>query len=210
MTVPAPTRCASPNPLNPLRRRLGALAVAAVSVGLAGAGCSPPAADPGAFVIGAVIDRSGTNAEPSWGEALQLAERDMNDALAAAGHGEHTFRVVLSDSRNDPATTVERSLELVHQQGAKALILDTSQNAVAANALNYDGDASNDLAVPMQCSGCTSGSINNPAATNADPLQQLAFRNSQKWLFRTVMSTRPIALVINRDLLKLGTPEADV
>lgn len=32
----------------------------------------------------------------------------------------------------------------------------------------------------------------------------------RRWMFRTVMSTRLIALIINRDLLKLGTPAADV
>lgn len=172
--------------------------------------CAPTAATSDALVIGAVVDRSGSNAEPSWGDAIALAERQVNDALKAAGHAELSFHVALSDSRNDPATAVERAVHLVRDQGAKALILDTSQNAVAINVLHYDADPGNDLRVPIQCSGCTSGSINNPTAVNMDPVQQAASRNGQKWLFRTVMSTKLVALIIDRDLLKLGTPEADV
>lgn len=175
------------------------------------AGCSDSTQQPQGKVlyIGAVIDRSGSNAEPSWGDALLLAERHMNEALQAAGH-DISFRVIVSDSRNDPPTAVARATQLVREQSAKALILDTSQNAVAINILHYDEDPNNDLKVPIQCSGCTSGSINNPTATNADPVQQLGFRNGQKWMFRTVMSTKPVALIILRDLLKLGTPEADL
>ena len=134
----------------------------------------------------------------------------MNAALVAAGHTDISFQVVVSDSRNDPPTAVARSTALVRQQGAKALVLDTSQNTIAVNSLAYDSDPTNDLSVPTQCSSCTSGSINNPTATNADPVQQLALRNSQKWQFRNIMASSLSALVIDRDLLKLGTAAADV
>jgi hypothetical protein len=175
------------------------------------AGCSETSQQPqgNVITIGAVIDRSGNNAEPSWGDALLLAERQMNEALLAAGHDKVRFHVSLSDSRNDPVTAVARASQLVREQGARALIMDTSQNAVAVNVLHYDADPNNDLRVPIQCSGCTAGSINNPTAMNADPVQQAASRNGQKWMFRTVMSTKLVALLILRDLLKLGTPQAD-
>jgi hypothetical protein len=158
---------------------------------LATLACSPAPATSSGFLIGAVIDRSGSNSEPTWGNALALAEQHMNAAMAAAGHPDQQFHIAISDSRNDPSTATALAIDLVRNQGAKALILGSSQDAVAVNQLNYDSDPDNDVQVPLQCSSCTSGSINNPTATSADPVQQMALRNSQKWMFRrTVRSAR--------------------
>lgn len=192
-----------PQPLRPYLRCLVGLLLTAM------VGCAPSEPVFSGFTIGAVIDRSGSNSEPSWSDAIALAEKQFNAALAAAGHSDVSFRVLIDDSRNDPATATALSMQLV-AQGAKALILDSSQNAQAVNSLHYDADPSNDPQVPLQCSGCTSSSINSPTAQNSDPVLQKALRNEQKWMFRTVMSTKLSAVLLNRELLKLGTAAADV
>lgn len=190
-------------PLRPYLRCVAGLLLTAI------VGCAPREPVFSGFTIGAVIDRSGSNAEPSWSDAIALAEKQFNTALVATGHSDVSFRVLIDDSRNDPETAIALSTKLV-AQGAKALIIDSSQNAQAVNALHYDADPSNDPRVPLQCSGCTSSSINNPAAQSSDPVLQKALRNEQKWMFRTIMSTKLSAVLINRELLKLGTPAADV
>lgn len=173
-------------------------------------GCAPPTPSGKVLLLGAVIDHSGSNAEPSWGDAVLLAQHQMNEALVAAGHSDWSFKIIVNDSRNDPPTALSHAVELVKNQHVKALVLDNSQNVNAINALNYGPDSSTALNVPLQCTSCTSNAINNPTATNADPVQQLALRNGQRWVFRTVMSSRLMALIVDRDLIKLGTPAADV
>ena len=117
-------------------------------------------------MIGAVIDKTGTNAAPSWGDAIKLAVEHMNAALDKTKFKNDSFRfkVDVHDSEQDPEIANTRLLEL-KQAGAKALIGDSSQNAKAASATYYDDDAANDLGVPYQCGSCTSSSINNPSVT---------------------------------------------
>lgn len=172
-------------------------------------GCAQPPPQGKVLLLGAVIDHSGSNAEPSWGDAVILAQNQMNQALVAAGHPDWSFQIIVNDSRNDPPTALSRVLDLVKNQHVKGLILDNSQTVNAINALNYGPDPATALNVPMQCTSCTSNAINNPTATNPDPIQQKALRNGQQWVFRTVMSSRLMALVLDRDLIKLGTPAAD-
>lgn len=169
-------------------------------------GCGEKPEEPKyALKIGAVIDRTGNNSEPSWADSIALAEGHLNGALAASELSRIEFDVLLNDSQNSPAIAVERATSLVKTDGVKALILDTSQNSVAVNKLNYGTDPSTALNVPMQCSGCTSGSINNPAATHTDPVAQETLRNGKKWLFKGIMSTKLLSLVIARQLHSLGT-----
>ena len=153
--------------------------------------------------IGAVIDRTGTNAEPSWGDSIRLAERNANAGFKKANPtSEMRFKILLADSANEPSISVSRSLDLVQNQGAKALILDTSQADVAVNKTAYDADPANDLNVPTQCGGCTSGTINNKAAIDVDPVTQAALRNTKGWNFRSIMSTKLISQILVRLMLQ--------
>lgn len=171
-------------------------------------GCTGGEKDDGAdttILLGAVIDRTGNNSEPSWGDAIALAERHMNAALRRAGLGDEIeFEIDIEDSQNTPAVAVARASELVFERGAKGLLADSSQNSIALNKTHYDFDSTNDLNVPIQCSGCTAGSINNPNATHANPIEQLTLRNSERWLFRSIMSTRLISRIIVQLLLQDG------
>jgi ABC-type branched-subunit amino acid transport system substrate-binding protein len=160
--------------------------------------------------LGAVIDRSGNNAEPSWADAIRLAERNANAGLKMASVlNDLRVSVLLADSGNEPSVALSRCTELVKNQGVKALILDTSQVDVAVNRTFYDADPGNDLNVPIQCGSCTSGTINNPSAVDADPVTQAALRNNSKWNFRSIMSTRLESMVLMRLLLAQNNGDAN-
>jgi ABC-type branched-subunit amino acid transport system substrate-binding protein len=153
------------------------------------------------IVLGAVIDRSGSQAWPGWVEAIRLAESHANRALAESRYKNLQLRVSITDSANDPAVALPRAIDLATKQGAKAIITDSSQNDVAINRTFYDADPSNDLGVPIQCAACTSGSINNPKATDGDPATEKAYRNEARWNFRATMATKLMAPVVVRLLL---------
>ncbi len=182
-----------------------------ISFALCLAACGPgkPPADLHTVTIAAVIDRTGINSEPSWADAIKLAERNANAGLKKATALQSLrFSVVLADSGNEPSVALSRSADAVNNQGARALIVDTSQVDVAVNRTQYDDDLSNDLAVPIQCGSCTSGSINNTKAVDPDPFTQLALRNGQGWNFRSIMSTKLISQILVR--LMLETADGDV
>jgi branched-chain amino acid transport system substrate-binding protein len=176
------------------------------------AGCGdesgPGSSEPRTIVLGAVIDRTGSQAWPGWIEAIRLAESHANQALAEARYKGLQVKVIITDSENDPAVALPRAVQLATRQGAKAIITDSSQNDVAINRTFYDADPSNDLGVPIQCAACTSGSINNPAASDPDAATQSALRNEGRWNFRSTMATKLMAPVVVR-LLSGGDKQGD-
>lgn len=159
------------------------------------AGCPPPSTVGPTIKLGASIDRSANNAEPSWADVIKLAEAQMNAALKESGI-DLRFEYTIRDSANDPATTIANSLDLVRNNDARGMILDSSQNDTAANRTFYDTDPTNDLGVPLICCGCTSGSINNPTNADPDPITREAFRNTLGWNFRAIMGTKLLSKVI--------------
>jgi hypothetical protein len=64
--------------------RVSALLVASCLAAACGAGTGPGSDEPRTVVIGAVIDRTGSQAWPGWIEAIRLAESHANEALAQA------------------------------------------------------------------------------------------------------------------------------
>ena len=177
--------------------------IGTLGVGLAA--CSGDSGPSKEIVIGAVVDQTGSEAESSWVQAAQLAVDQVNSALQAEGHNEFQFLLRIQDSENIPAKGVARALDLVNNQRAQALIIDTSQVTEAVLSTFYDDDATNDLGVPIQCSSCTSGNLlnytyNNPAAggavdPNATPVLTQVRQNTGGWLSRTTMTTVPMAFV---------------
>jgi len=175
-----------------------------------GSGSTPQAGT--RVVVGAVVDRTGNNASPTWPDALKLAESLFNEGLIKAGITNYHFEVVIEDSRNTPTIAVSRALALVHDQNAKVMIADSSQNDNALNRTFYapPPDDVNSLGVPLMCARCTSGSINSATATNTDPVLQTALRNGKLLNFRAIMAAKLEALVLVRYLLKQGDGNGDV
>jgi hypothetical protein len=163
--------------------------------------------------MGAAFSKTGVSAVTTWNDAFRLAGDDATDGLRQAGYptGAHLSFEALptADTKNDAAITVERSLELVQQEGAKLIINGTSSDTVALSKLAYDDDATNDINVPIVCVACSSPALHNPAATNADPVVQAANRNTEGWVFGLAMSSLPQAHVL-WNILVDNTPSGNV
>jgi ABC-type branched-subunit amino acid transport system substrate-binding protein len=181
------------------------LARAATALLVACAACKKDEAPVTTITIGQVIDRTGSIATPSWSDSIRLAVGTANQALKEARQSQLRFALVEANSGNSPDMARAGALQLVGKQGAKAVITDSSQDDIAINMLAYDGDASHALEVPVVCMACTSPAINNPAATDGDPIKQAALRNGKGWNFRTTMSDAYQARLLAHMLLASGT-----
>jgi ABC-type branched-subunit amino acid transport system substrate-binding protein len=155
------------------------------------------------IVLGQLIDRTGSIATPSWAESIRLAVGQMNQALKQSNSA-FRFEIAEVNSGNAPDMARAGALQLVKQQGAKAIITDSSQDDIAVNMLNYDGDPSHQLDVPIVCMACTSPAIDNPTATDADPVKEAALRNGKGWNFRTTMSDAYQARMVVQMLVSAG------
>ena len=155
------------------------------------------------IVLGQLIDRTGSIATPSWAESIRLAVSHMNQALKQSGKTVR-FEVAEANSGNAPDMARAGALQLVKQQSAKAIITDSSQDDIAVNMLNYDGDPSHQLDVPIVCMACTSPAIDAADAQDADPIKQAALRNGKGWNFRTTMSDAYQARMVVHMLVSAG------
>ncbi len=172
-------------------------------------GCAPAATDTKKYItVGAILDRTGINSELSWGDAVALAQSHVNRALDEAGYKNLAFKIPVRDSAGLADSAIAESTKVV-AEGAKALILATSDEDLAVHKLYYDADVANDLNVPIICASCTSSSINLPTATSTDVAQQGAWRNSNKWNARSLMSTKLIAKILARMIIKAGDTTGD-
>jgi len=177
------------------------------------AACKPAADAPSSgkgsvIVLGQLIDRTGSIATPSWAEAIRLAVTHVNQALKQSGKSVR-FEVAEANSGNAPDMARAGALQLVKQQNAKAIITDSSQDDIGVNMLNYDGDASHQLDVPIVCMACTSPAIDNPQAQDADSVKQAALRNSKGWNFRTNLSDAYQARMVVRMLVSSNKGDAN-
>jgi ABC-type branched-subunit amino acid transport system substrate-binding protein len=155
------------------------------------------------IVLGQVIDRSGSMATPSWADSIRLAVGTANQALKQAGHPELRFSIAEANSGNAPETARAGALQVL-KQGAKAIITDSSQDDIGVNMLAYEANATHALEVPVVCMACTAPEIDDPAATDADPVKQAALRNGKGWNFRTTMSSAYQAGVLAKLLASSG------
>ena len=162
--------------------RIAAAALVACSA------CKDHAPKATTVVLGQVLDRTGSIATPSWTDSIRLAVGTANQALKQSGHGELRFELADANSGNAPAMARDGALQVVRKGGAKAVITDSSQDDIAIVSLAYDGDPAHELSVPVVCMACTTPAIDDPVATDPDPVKQAALRNSEGWNFRTTMS----------------------
>ncbi len=140
-------------------------------------------------MMGLDLDLTGATASVTAPNAATLAIDDLNSALSAStAFKDFQFTSQLLDSTNTPATAVSNAQAFV-RQGAIAVITDSSQDDTAIVRLFYDGTATDALNVPILCTLCTSGAINNPKATDSDPVTQLALRDASAWNFRLLMNS---------------------
>jgi hypothetical protein len=163
------------------------------------------------ITLGAVIDQTGSAGPGSWSDAAKLAATQMNSALSAAG-SDIEFNFLVGDSTNTPAVASDRAKDLVTAQGAKGLVVDTSQDDLALLELQYNADPTQHLDVPLVGLVATSSMINNPTASvPPDPAAQTAYQDASHWNFRSSSSSVPQGVVLAQIFLaKGGTPAGDL
>jgi ABC-type branched-subunit amino acid transport system substrate-binding protein len=163
------------------------LAVLPTTTVACGSGAAAPTAE---INVAMVLDRTGANGSyVAIPDVIQMAFDDVNAGIKKAGGFKNVgFAHVDSDAAGSPATAAQMATQLV-QGGAKFVITDNSSDTVAVVKIDYDADPTNDLNAPILCILCGSTLINNPAATDPDPVTQAALQNGKKWNFRLLMAS---------------------
>jgi branched-chain amino acid transport system substrate-binding protein len=157
-------------------------------------------ADPNAIHIGALTDETGPSASPLYRNAVALASKQMNQALANAG-SKVRFDVVFGDSQSNGPRSQELAAEMINEEGVVGLVTDISGDSVSVNVLNYQEEPVAAYKAPVACYLCSAASINNPAATDMDPARQGALRDEDNWLFRTFFNAKYEAAVQSQILI---------
>ncbi|MGC4087565.1 MAG: hypothetical protein QM756_06670, partial [Polyangiaceae bacterium] len=105
------------------------------------------------------------------------------------------------DQKNTPAIARSEALRLVNTEKVLAMVSDSSGDTTQVNRLNYDPALPVPTPFPIVCYQCSSGAINNPAATDADPITQAALRDEQNYLFRIFYNANFEAKVLDQILV---------
>jgi hypothetical protein len=176
-----------------------------MSCALAGSDLRPAAAAPVGekkiIRIGAVIDQTGGSTSPLYRAAVELAAKQMNEALDRSG-SRVRFDFVYGDSKSNPPFAQQEALRLINREHVKALVSDSSGVTVAINRLNYDPNSPANNKVAITCFQCSSSFINDPKVTESDPLVQAAERDVDNWLFRVFYSAKYEAATLIQIALK--------
>jgi hypothetical protein len=161
---------------------------------------------PPSIAIAAVTDRTGPEATPSWGAAIELAVADMNAALEAGGNDRFRFTVLPGDTGGSEEQAIIISRQLVVENGAKAVIGSASTETLQVGGdLNYNADESQNVDVPLLCGACTSNKINGRTADDEDPSFQASMRDEEEWMFRTVSDNGvETVIIMDQILTQLG------
>jgi hypothetical protein len=185
---------------------LGAVLVFAAAAGCGSDG-NPTGMTPAGvqtLVLGAVLDQASASAYYSWPSSAKLAIDQINEGLTQAGTPLR-IRFDLTDTSQDATVATMRSLEVVRNRGAKALVVDTSRNAIAVTKMMYDADTTNDLNVPVVCVTCTAPNLNDPMAMGTDDIDTATLRDAAGWSFRTCNRATEQTAVLQRVILSRGT-----
>jgi len=156
------------------------------------------------LVLGSVMDQASASAYYSWPSSAKLAIDQVNEGLTMAGVPLR-IRLDLNDTSQDATVATMKSLEVVRSRGARALMVDTSKNAIAVTKMMYDADPANDLNVPVVCVTCTAPNLNDPMAVGTDDIDTATLRDAQNWSFRTCNRATEQTAVLKRVILSRGT-----
>ncbi|HXU81901.1 MAG TPA: hypothetical protein VN914_10925 [Polyangia bacterium] len=189
-----------------VRRRRGVMVAALMVLGC-GSESSPTSMNPPGvqtLVLGAVMDQASASAYYSWPSSAKLAVDQINEGLTTAG-APVRISLVLTDTAQDASVATMKSLEVVRMRNAKALMVDTSRNAIAITKMMYDADPANDLNVPITCVTCTAPNLNDPMAMGTDDVDTATLRDAAGWSFRTCNRATEQTAVLQRVILSRGT-----
>jgi ABC-type branched-subunit amino acid transport system substrate-binding protein len=148
-----------------------------------------------------VIDQTGGSTSPLYRAAVELAAKQMNEALDRSD-SRVKFEFIYGDSKSNPPFAQQEAIRLINQEQVKALVSDSSGVTISINRLNYDPNSPAKNKVAITCFQCSSSFINDPQVTESDPLVQAGERDADKWLFRVFYSAKFEAAALVQIALK--------
>ncbi|HXU05725.1 MAG TPA: hypothetical protein VN903_32440 [Polyangia bacterium] len=134
------------------------------------------------ITIGAMMPRTGVNANDDWITAVNLAVTQMNAAMLASNSTRPIkFKLSMMDTASNQAMGLA-SMATFAAAGAPVVISEASGAATGGNMYNY---TTGNTPIPVIAFSATSGDLNNATKTDTDPVKQAALQDAGNWFFRT-------------------------
>ncbi len=165
------------------------LLIPAASGGCGGSNNNTNTTPPVQVTVGAMLPRTGPNANSDWVSAVELAVLDMTNAMKMAKSIAQpiTFSVQERDTASDETKAHDAMAEYA-TLNAKIVITEASNAAIGGNKYNYeqiDAAGAAGLQMPLVSFTATSASINNINTKDAVPARQEALQDTANWFYRT-------------------------
>jgi hypothetical protein len=174
--------------------------------GCGDSGSTTPTVPAVEMVAGAMLPRTGPNANSDWVSAVELAVFDINAGIKKAKMAKPVnFHIDEQDTASNEAMALA-AMGTYQAEGAKIVITEASAAAIGSNKWNYDQahiDAATQL--PVVSFTATSATLNKVDATDADPVRQAALQDMSNWFFRTCQISDLLAPVRLAQIFSGGT-----
>lgn len=198
---------------------LGAALSLLVPVAIGGCGSdnkTTPATPPIDVKIGAMLPRTGPNANSDWISAVELAVADMTAAVQMAGKDmiqPLTFILDEQDTASDE-TKSHDAMMTYSSEKARIVITEASNAAIGSNKWNYEqliADPTSDAPMALISFTATSASL-HPAtpSTDAVPARAAALNDASHYFYRTApVSNNLSAIRLNQIFTTYGDKNND-
>jgi len=177
------------------------------------AGCgndnTPPdnTAPPVEITVGAMLPRTGPNANSDWVSAVELAVTHMNAAIKKAKMPRPvSFKLDEIDTASNEAMA-NVAMQTYSDEHAKIVISEASNAAIGANKWNYtQANIDGTLQIPVISFTATSASLNKSNTTDMDATRQLALQDPSEWFFRTCPESNALSNLRLAQVFKALSP----
>jgi hypothetical protein len=187
-----------------------------VAIGGCGNDNKTPTTPPIDVKIGAMLPRTGPNANSDWISAVELAVADMTAAVQMAGvkmKQPLTFTLDEQDTASDE-TKSHDAMITYSAEGARIVITEASNAAIGGNKWNYEqilADATSDAPMALISFTATSASL-HPATASTDPIpaRAAALNDGSHYFYRTCpVSNNLSAIRLNQIFTTYGDVNGD-
>ena len=138
------------------------------------------------MIAGAMLPRTGPNANLDWVSAVELAMLDINAGIKKAKMAKPVnFHIDEQDTASNEATA-NTTMGIYSGEGAKIVVTEASAAAIGSNKWNYNMDnVTAGTQMPVVSFTATSATLNKVDATDPDPVRAAALQDMSNWFFRT-------------------------
>ncbi len=172
-----------------------------------------PSTPPVNVTIGAMLPRTGPNANSDWVTAVELAVADMTTAMSKSKITQPiTFTVDEKDVASDE-TMAHDAMMAYSGETARIVITEASNAAIGSNKWNYEqllADPTTTLPIPVISFTATSASL-HAASTDPVPARAAGLTDASHWFYRTCpISNNLSAIRLNEIFGGLGGNHGDL